>query len=132
MNDARRFFNKDFLYAVVGATTDEQKYGYRVLMDLHSAGWNVAGVNPKHRTIGGVPCYASLKEVQPKPDVAVFVVPSSVGLELLPEAAALGIRKVWFQPGAESAAVQAKIKELGLDDMADGSCIMVARRLAGA
>ena len=125
------FFNKDFIYAVVGATTNRDKYGYRVLKDLHGAGYKVFGVNPKYKKIDDIVCYSSLKEVLPKPEVAVFVVPPETGLRLLAEVAELGIKKVWFQPGAESPEIRAKIKGLGLKAMADGSCIMVTRRSLG-
>ncbi|MBI5466071.1 MAG: CoA-binding protein [Candidatus Kerfeldbacteria bacterium] len=122
------FFNKNFTYAVVGATVNQDKYGYRVLKDLASAGYNVAGVNPKYQEIEGIPCYSSLKDMPQKPEVAVFEVPPEAGLKLLEEAAALGVTRVWFQPGAASAAIKTRSVKLGLEAVADGSCIMVARR----
>jgi len=125
------FFSKGFSYAVVGATTDHEKYGYTVLKDLSRAGYSVTGVNPKHREIDDIHCVPTLKDVQPKPDVVVLVVPPPVGLGLLSEVKALDIEKVWFQPGAESQEIRVKAAELGLTAMADGSCIMVARRRLG-
>ena len=122
------FIQPGFSYAVVGATVNPTKYGYTVLNDLHSAGYQVTGVNPNYHSIGKVPCVPTLAEVQPKPDVVVFVVPPHVGLGLLPQVKALGITKAWFQPGAESEEIRVKATELGLQAMADGSCIMVARR----
>lgn len=126
------FLQKSFRYAVVGATTNQVKYGYRVAKDLSSAGFEVVGVNPKYQQIDDVLCVASLTDVQPKPDVVVFVVPPTVGLGLLSEVKVLDINKVWFQPGAESEEIRAKAAELGLQAMADGSCIMVARRRLGS
>ena len=125
------FLSKAFSYALIGATTNKGKYGYRVLMDLHGAGLKVVGVNPKYQEIEGVRVYPSLKEVPKKPDVAVFVVPPEVGVKVLDEVADLGIKKAWFQPGAESDHVRARANELGIEAQADGSCIMVARRSLG-
>jgi len=125
------FIDKDFNYAVVGATIDQSKYGYRVLKDLYGAGFKVVGVNPKYHGIEGIPCYPSLFELPQKPDVAVFVVPSTVGLGMLAEVKKFGINKVWFQPGAESEEIRLRAKELGLEAVADGGCIMVARRSLG-
>jgi hypothetical protein len=122
------FFNKDFTYAVVGATINQDKYGYRVLKDLQAGGYKVVGVNPKYQEIEGLSCFAALADLPVGPKVLVFVVPPEVGLNMLPQAASLGFKKVWFQPGAESPAVRAKIKDLGLNGVADGSCIMVIRR----
>lgn len=131
LTEKRRFINPDFRYAVVGATTNTAKYGYRVLMDLHSAGYDVVGVNPKYTEIEGIRVYPTLADIPEKPDVAIFVVPPQVGVNILEQVAALGIRKVWFQPGAEDGAVQARIGQLGLEGSADGACIMVTRKALG-
>ncbi len=125
------FINKAYSYALVGATSNREKYGYKVLKDLTGAGFNIVGVNPKYQEIEGIKVYSSLKEIQPKPDVVIFVVPPEVGLKVLDEVAELNIKKVWFQPGAESEAIRQRAKELNLEAMADGSCIMVVRRNLG-
>jgi|SRR3989338_1056838 len=128
---AKDFVSQAYKYALVGATTNQNKYGYTVLKDLYGAGFNIVGVNPHHQEIDGISVYPTLKDVPQKPDVVIFVVPPEVGVKILDEVAALGIKKVWFQPGAESEAVRTRAAELGLEVQADGSCIMVARRMAG-
>jgi predicted CoA-binding protein len=120
-----QFFNKQFTYALVGATIDKTKYGYIVLKNLAEAGFKVVGVNPKYKEIDNIPCYPALELISPKPEVVVFVVPPAVGLGMLDQIKQLGINKVWFQPGAESDEVREKIKNLGLSGVVDGSCIMV-------
>jgi uncharacterized protein len=125
------FINKWFSYALVGATTNKDNYGYRVLVDLQKAGFNVVGVNPKYTEIEGVPVYPSLQELPQNPDVVIFVVPPKVGLDMLPQVAKLSIKKVWFQPGAESEEIRVRARELGVEIIADGSCIMVSRRNLG-
>jgi len=122
------FLNQSFAYAVVGATTNADKYGYRVLKDLAGAGFNVIGVNPKYTGIDGTPVYPTVADIPEKPDVLSVVVPPEVGLTILDEAKAAGISKLWFQPGAESQAIRDKAKALGLDIVTDGSCIMVERK----
>lgn len=122
-----QFFNQQLVYAVVGATTDQSKYGYKVLKDLAGAGYKVVGVNLKYKNIDGAVCYPSLKLISPKPDVVVFIVPPAVGLQILDQVKQLGINKVWFQPGAESDEIREKIKKFNLAGMADGSCIMICR-----
>lgn len=125
------FIKKNFTYALVGATTNNKKYGYAVLKDLHGAGYNIVGVNPHYKAIEGILVYPTMNEVPYKIDVVIFVVPPEVGLNLLDEVAELGIKKVWFQPGAESEEIRKKAKALGLRAAADGSCIMVTRRVLG-
>lgn len=122
------FINPTFKYAVIGATTDHTKYGYRVLNDLAGAGLAVVGINPRYSNIDGLSVYSNLGAVPDKPDVVIFVVPPMIGLDLLDEVARLKITRVWFQPGAENVAIKEKIKQLGLIGQAEGACIMVARR----
>lgn len=128
MVEASDFIRPRYRYAVIGATTDQAKYGYRVMMDLHRGGLFVVGVNPKYKDIEGVPVVPTVADTPEKTDVAVFVVPPEVGVKLLEGVKTAGVEKVWFQPGAESDEIRAKISELGLMGMADGSCIMVERR----
>lgn len=126
--DAKMFLDKSFVYALVGATSNQDKYGYRVLKDLANAGFKIVGVNSKYQEIEGIKIYPSLKDLPHKPNVVIFVVPPEVGLNMLNTVTELGITKAWFQPGAESEEIINKSRELGLEIMADGSCIMVARQ----
>lgn len=127
--DAQVFLKPGYRYAVVGASTNELKYGYRVLQDLHGAGLPVVGVNPKYTNIGSIPCSPSLGELPWHPDVLVVVVPPTVGIQILQEAAQLSMTKLWFQPGAESDEIAQLGQQLGLTLNDPGTCIMVARRL---
>lgn len=120
---------QDFLYAVVGATTNREKYGYRVLKDLNGAGYNVVGVNPKYSEIDGIPCYPSLAAVPEKPDVAIFVIPPTSAKPVVEQTVKLGIEKIWFQPGAESEDLLRLTEELNLLTNDPGSCIMVERKI---
>lgn len=130
MSDPHTFLAPTLSYAVVGATTNKDKYGYTVLKDLAGAGLHVVGVNPKYKSIDGVPIYQTLADIPQRPDVAVVVVPPTVGLTILEEAKSAGIAKLWFQPGAESEMIRSSAKRLGLAVQADGSCIMIERRNA--
>lgn len=129
--DVHPFVSKHYRYALVGASTNPAKYGHIVFFDFLYDGFNVIPVNPKLQDLGGIPAFASLRDVKPPPDIAIVVVPPNVGIGVLDDAAAAGVRKLWFQPGAESDEIVRKAESLGLRVIADGSCIMVARRLLG-
>ena len=45
---------------------------------------------------------------------------------MIEEAGKLGIRHVWMQPGADSPAAVARAKELGMNVIAGGPCLLVA------
>lgn len=123
------FVSKHYRYAVVGASENHEKYGNVVFRDLHDAGFTVVPVNPNADSVEGVPTVRRLQDAKPVPDVAVVVVPPTIGLSVVNDAHEAGIRRLWFQPGAESEDIRKAAAQWKIDVMADGSCIMVARRL---
>ena len=119
--------NKDFTYAIVGASNNEFKYGHRVLKDLSTAGYKVVPINLHEQEILGLKAYAKLSDYPGKFDVVDFVVPPAATEVVLKEAKQLGITKVWLQPGSESQAAIDFCQANGIDCIHD-MCIMVQRR----
>ncbi|WP_298705804.1 CoA-binding protein [uncultured Veillonella sp.] len=111
------------VWAVLGATSRKEKFGYKILMHLRKHGYTVYAVNPNVEEIEGEPCYSALSDLPEVPDVVDFVVPETVGLIALDECKRLNISTVWLQPGADKPAVVAKAKQLGLDVIQD--CVLV-------
>ncbi|KAJ7241413.1 NAD-P-binding protein [Mycena rebaudengoi] len=96
------------LFAIVGASNNETKFGTIVFKTLLAHGADVVPINPA--TSQGITCLPSLADLPDPSHTSVFIVtPPSVTLEILKQAAALGIFAVWLQPGAEDAAVLAFI-----------------------
>ena len=92
-------------FAVVGATDNHEKFGYRIFKNLKGRGYEVYPVNPGLEEIDGTKCYASLADIPVKVDVVDFVVPPQVGEKILKECGALGLNRIWLQPGSESEAL---------------------------
>lgn len=115
------------VWAVVGASTNTEKYGYRVFRVLRGSGYTVYPVNPNCTEIEGVPCYPTVAALPERPAVVDLVVPPAVGLEVVRQCAAAGIERVWFQPGAESPENVALARAFGLKVVAD-ACAMVRRK----
>ncbi|MGM5487490.1 MAG: CoA-binding protein [Nanobdellota archaeon] len=88
--------------AVVGATTDVSKYGFKVLKHLLEAGEDIVPVNPKGGVILGLDVYTDLAAIPGGVDRVIFVVPPKVTRKVLEDVKALGIKHVWMQPGSES------------------------------
>jgi hypothetical protein len=93
--------SKKEIYAIIGASKNPEKYGYKVLINLKESGFKVTPVNPKEEEIQGLKVYERLADIE-KVDVVVFVVPPSITEKVLEEVKELGIRSVWMQPGSES------------------------------
>lgn len=94
--------NKNDTYAIVGASNNQEKFGYKVMKDLQEKGFKVVPINLKEQKILGEKVYPNLSAYPEKIDVVVFIVPPQIARQILPEVVKLGIKKVWFQPGSES------------------------------
>jgi predicted CoA-binding protein len=119
--------DKNFIYAIIGASNNPEKYGYKVMQDLISGGYRVIPINPKGGEILGKRVYATIAESPEKIDVAIMIVPPEIGSKVLPQIKEVGINKVWFQPGSESEEQIAYCKENNIQYIA-GACIMIKRK----
>lgn len=111
MSHLKDYFSKDFTYAIVGATKNTDKFGYKIVKVLKEKGFNVIPINPHEEEICGIKAYPNLYEVPDKIDVVDFVVPCGVTFKVLDEVNTLKISKVWFQPRSQ-----------------DGKCITYCKR----
>jgi hypothetical protein len=121
--------DKNFHYAVVGASTHANKYGYIVFSDLLGAGYTVYPINPKGGELLGQKVYPTLGDCLGEGhtvDVAVMVTQPEIVLTVLERVKELGIPKVWFQPGSESKAALDYCKANGLESSAN-ACVMLTR-----
>lgn len=113
--------------AVIGASNNPEKYGYEVYKDLKENGFNVIPVNIHEQEIQNDKAYNYLKDYPESLDLIVLVIPPEQGLNVLSQALAMQIKKVWFQPGSESEDLIKFAKEHGFEYIAN-ACIMVERK----
>ncbi len=116
-------------FAVVGATDTPGKYGGIIYRDLKNKGYRVFAVNPNREYVDGDAAWDRLTEIPEKPTMAVLVVPASVGVGVVADAAEAGIESVWVQPGAFSRELGDSLDTGGFDWLA-GACVMVETRAA--
>lgn len=117
--------------AVVGASNNPEKYGYRIYKDLLHSGYRVFPINPRGGKILGQDVFRTLTELsrnlhlQDRQDlIVIIVVPPEVTKSILQECATLGLQHIWMQPGSSSDSLVAEAQELGLDVTAN-ACFMV-------
>jgi uncharacterized protein len=113
-------------FAVVGASRDQAKYGYKVYKSLKRAGYTVYPINPNADQIDGDPVYPLLDNIPEKIDCVVTVVPPAVTYEIVRQAAALRVPYLWMQPGSESTPAILEAEAQGVQAVHSGPCIMVA------
>jgi uncharacterized protein len=115
-------------FAVVGASTDREKYGNKVLRVYQQNDLEAVPINPKVDEIEGAKAYASLTAVPGSVDGVSIITPPVVTEKVVAEALERGIKNIWMQPGAESAAAIAAAEAAGANVIAGGPCILVSLR----
>ncbi len=82
--------------AIVGVSTSPLKWGFRVFFNTVEAGYTgrLYGVNPKHDTVLGVPCFPTVSALPEPVDLAVIALPPNVVHDVLHECAGKGVKAV--------------------------------------
>ncbi|KAK3307315.1 CoA binding domain-containing protein [Chaetomium strumarium] len=111
-----RDFFKSPKYAVVGASTNTEKFGYKVFRWYVTHNLPATPVNPGAKAIEvdgrAYPTVSSLSELAGAEDTSVSVItPPHVTLKTLEEAKQLGIQSVFLQPGTFNDEVLAFARE---------------------
>jgi len=96
------FLSKQNLFAIVGASPNKEKWGYKIYKKLKESGFSLFLINPSYDSIEDDKCYPDLKSLPEKPDVVITFVPPKITESIAEECKELGIKKVWMQPGSES------------------------------
>ena len=116
------------MFAVVGASTNRDKYGNKVLRCYQQNNRPVIPVHPKEKQIEGIDCVASIVDLPAEVESLSVITPPKITEKIVEQAAAKGIKNIWMQPGAESPAAVQYCKEQGINIIADGSCLLVVLR----
>jgi predicted CoA-binding protein len=115
-------------FAVVGASSNREKYGNKVLRAYLQTNRKVYAINPNEREVEGVPSYPDLASLPEPVDALSIITRPAVTEKILEQAASAGIRHVWMQPGAESPRALQLAEELGLNAIGGGPCLLVTLR----
>jgi len=110
--------------AVIGASSNRNKFGNRALRAFREQGYTVVPINPNEPEVEGLKTYASVLDVPGAIDMASFYVPPDVGERVIAEVAQKGIGEVWLNPGAESDELIARARALQIQPIV--ACSIVA------
>ena len=106
--------------AMIGATRAVTKWGFIVLARIINNGYpgQVYPVNPKEKTILGLPAFASILDIPGPVDLAVITTPAAAVLEVLDQCGKKGVPAVvlitsgFSETGPEGAALEKKVVAL--------------------
>ncbi len=113
---------KSKVFAIVGASNNTEKYGFKVFHDLKVKGFKVVPINLHESFIDGVKAFKSVLDVPFKVDWVVFIVPPNVAFNILNVLKDKGF-SFWFQPGSESSESKRLCEEFNLNCVFN-TCIM--------
>jgi predicted CoA-binding protein len=110
--------------AIVGVSRNDKKFGNVIFRELSAKGYKILPVNPKADRIGEELCYPSLKALPEPVDGLIIVVPPAQTEQVVQDAAAAGIKRVWMQQGSQSKISVEFCEENGISVVA-GECILM-------
>ncbi len=117
-------------WAVVGATRNVNKYGYKIYKLLKEREYNVIAVNPIYSDIEGDKTEPTLLDIDTKVQCVNIVVPPSKAEKVVEDAIKLKIKYLWFQPGTFTEELIEKAENAGIK-VVFYNCILVELRKRG-
>jgi predicted CoA-binding protein len=115
-------------FAVVGASSNREKYGNKVLRAYLQKGLEAVPVNPAGGQIEGLESYPDLASIPGQIDGVSIITPPAVTEKVVDQAIERGIDNIWMQPGAESEDAIERAEAAGLNVIAGGPCLLVSLR----
>jgi hypothetical protein len=116
--------------ALVGVSRSRERFGNTALRELLARGFHVYPLHPLMDVVAGVKCYHHFHEMPKDVGGVIVIVSPEAASDVVRDAAAAGIRRVWLQQGAESPYVLEVCRDLGMD-VISGECILMYARPTG-
>lgn len=113
--------------AIIGASTNPQKYGNIAVKAWRDQGYTVYPVNPNVEEVEGLKSYPSILDIPGQVDIASVYLPPQQGVHVMESIARKGVALVYLNPGADDDEVVQRAKELGLNAVQACSIVAVGR-----
>ena len=124
-------FFKTKTLALVGASSKPNSFGLIAYTDLKKKGYRVYPVNPNYPEIRGDRCYKSIVELPSGIEAAVFMLSPSAAEQAVAEACTFGIKRIWFQQGANYDAGIKAAQAAGMQVVSKKCILMYAEPVTG-
>ena len=111
--------------AVIGASSNRDKWGNKAVRAFLQQGYTVYPVNPSEPEVEGLKTYASIKDLPVRPHTVTVYIPPQRLLKIIPAIAERGCDELFLNPGTESPEVLAECERLGLNPIQACSIIAV-------
>lgn len=125
MQDKINQFLTSSAFAVVGASTNREKYGNKVLRVYLQNKKEVYPVNPNEEQIEGLKAVKSIADLPAHVQSISIITPPKVTDQIVDAAITKGIQNIWMQPGAESEDAIKKCEKNNINVIFGGPCLLV-------
>ena len=117
--------------AIVGVSHSRKSFGNAILKTLHERGFQLFPIHPDGGEIEGLHCLKSFDQLPPEVKSLVVCVSPKIAPEIIDSARNSGIKKIWFQQGANFKAVAEKARESGIKVVSRKCVLMYAPPVTG-
>jgi len=128
--EIREFFDSASI-AVVGVSSSRMKFGSMAYRALKSKGYKVHAVNRKLDSFDGDACYSRLSDIPGGTEAAVITVKPKSASEVLDEARQAGVKRLWFQEGADFSALAKRAESDGFVVVEKKCVLLYAEPVSG-
>jgi uncharacterized protein len=113
--------------AVLGASSNPERYSNRAVLLLLEKGYQVIPVNPAMPDIAGLPPVATLSDIRVAVDTVTLYVNASISSAQEGGLLRLRPRRVIFNPGSENRGLRIKLEAAGVETVE--ACTLVMLKL---
>ena len=117
--------------AVIGVSSSVKKFGSAVCRELRQRGYTVYGVHPANKEFDNEPCYPRLTDIPGEIDLVVMCVKPDKASAVVEDAITKGVKRIFFQQGADFSDAIAKAQAAGLKAIKGGCIMMYAEPVGG-
>lgn len=112
--------------AIIGASANPTKWGYKAVMAYLDSGWEVFAVNPYEQEVAGLKTYSTVRDIPvSRLDRVLVYLPPRRGMAVLEDIASKEVGELFINPGAESDELVEKARSLGLEPILACSILAV-------
>jgi predicted CoA-binding protein len=117
--NALEILNTRKVFAVIGVSNDDSKYGFEVYNILKEHNYKVYPVNPKYNDISGNRCYPSVNSIPEAPEVIIIVLSPSNTAKIIDSFLEFKNSVFWLPPGCWSEEANGKLRKNGMNFIYD-------------
>lgn len=111
--------------AVLGASTNEDRFSFKAVHQLKANGYNPIPVHPAAHTVDGISGVASLAEIEETLDTITMYISAKISDNEYDNIINLKPRRVIFNPGAENKGLAEKLRAAGIEVIEKCTLVML-------